>query len=138
MLRDRFCKKSKARSTDRAFFWAITGLALCLTQFLQTVCTAFGKTLGIFTALGLFSATFNQAFLFKAIAATFSNTFGVSAFVGTVRTTFSNGAFGVVTVFFFLRTAASQGLAGFNGLGFVLWDCLFSGWQGKGTGSQDR
>jgi len=133
-------------------------------QFLQTVSTAFGNTLGVGTFIGLFSTTFNQAFLFKAITATFGNSiafqqtigatfnqtflfqavatvfgqaFGVGAFVGLFRAILSNGAFGVVTVLFFLRTAASDGLAEMSGVGFDLWGGLFGGWQGKSTGSQD-
>lgn len=107
-------------------------------QFLQTVRTAFGNTLGVSAVVGLVSTAFYQAFLFQAITATFDNAFGISTFVGVFRTIFCNSAFGVVTVFVFLRTAASQGLAGLNGLSFVLWGSLFSGWQGKSTGSQDR
>ncbi len=107
-------------------------------QFLQTISTAFGNAIGVGAFVGLFSTAFYQTFLFKAITATFSNAFGVSTFVGVFRTIFCNGAFGVVTVFVFLRTAASQGLAGLNGLSFVLWGGLFSGGQGKGAGSQDR
>ncbi|CAI2794880.1 Putative membrane protein [Pseudomonas [fluorescens] SBW25] len=157
-------KKSKARSTDRAFFWATTGLALCLMQFLQTVCTAFGNTFGVGAFVGLFSAAFNQTFLFQAITAAFGNSvtflqavstafnqaflfeavaaifgqaFGVSAFVGVFRTVFSNSAFGIVTVLVFLRTAAGQRLVEVNGVGFDLWSDLFGSWQGKGAGSQD-
>ena len=120
-------------------------------QFLQTVSTAFSNAFGVSTFVGLFSATFYQAFLFQAITATFSNAFGVGAFVGlfsaafyqtflfqAVATVFSNSAFGVVTVFIFLRTAAGQGLARLNGLSFVLWGGLFSGWQGKCARSEDR
>lgn len=133
-------------------------------QFLQTVSAAFGNTLGVGTIVGLFSATFNQAFLFKAITATFGNSiafqqaisatfnqtflfqavatvfgqaFGVSAFVGLFRAIFSHSAFGVVTVLFFLRTAASDGLAEMCSVGFDLWSGLFGSWQGKGTGSQN-
>lgn len=163
-MRDKVYKKSKARSADRAFLWATTGLALCLMQFLQTVCTTFGNTFGVGAFVGLFSTAFDQAFLFEAITATFGDSvtfqqaistafnqtflfqavatvfgqaFGVSAFVGLFRTIFSNSAFGVVTVLFFLRTAASDSLAVMNGVSFDLWGGLFGGWQGKGTGSQD-
>jgi len=97
MLRDRLYKKSKARSADRAFFWATTGLALSLMQFLQAISTTLGNTFSVGTLVGLFRATFNQTFLFQAITATFGNTFGVGAFVGVFRTVFSNGAFGVIT-----------------------------------------
>ena len=120
-------------------------------QFLQTVCTAFSNAFGVSAFVGLFSTTFYQTFLFQAITATFSNAFGVSAFVGlfsaafyqaflfqAVTTVFSYSAFGVVAVFVFLRTAAGQGLARLNGLSFVLWGGLFSGWEGKCARSQDR
>ena len=117
-------------------------------QYLQTVSAAFGNTLGVGTIVGLFSATFNQAFLFKAITATFGNsiafqqaisaTFNQTFLFQAVATVFSHSAFGVVAVFIFLRTAAGQGLARLNGLSFVLWGGLFGGWQGKSAGSQDH
>jgi hypothetical protein len=107
-------------------------------QFLQTVSTTFSNTLGVGAFVGLFSTTFNQTFLFQAVAAVFGYTIGVSAFVGLLRTIFSNGTFGVVTVLLFLRPATGEGLAELNGIGFDLWDRLFSGRQGKGTGSEDR
>ena len=106
-------------------------------QVLQTVGTAFSNTFCIGTFVGVFSTTFNQAFFFQAVAAVFGHAFGVSAFVGLFRTIFSYSAFGVVTVLFFLRTAASDGLAEMSGVGFDLWGGLFGGWQGKSTGSQD-
>ena len=102
-------------------------------QFLQTVSTAFNNAFGVSAFVGLLSTAFYQAFLFQTITATFSNAFGVSTFVGlfsatfyqaflfqAVATVFSNGAFGVVTVFVFLRTAAGQGLARLNGLSLSL------------------
>lgn len=106
-------------------------------QVLQTVGTAFSNTFCIGTFVGVFSTTFNQAFFFQAVVAVFGHAFGVSAFVGLFRTIFSNGAFGVVTVLLFLRPATGEGLAELNGIGFDLWDRLFSGRQGKGTGCQD-
>jgi len=131
-------------------------------QFLQTVSTAFGNGVAFLQTvsaafgygvafLQTVSSTFNQAFLFQAITAIFSDALGVGTVVGlfsaalyqaflfqAITAILSNGAFGVVAVFIFLRTAASQGLAGLNGLGFILWGGLFRSWQGKGTGSQDR
>lgn len=90
-------------------------------QFLKTVGTAFSNAFGVGTFVGLFSTAFDQTFLLQTVVAIFSY-----------------GAFGVITVFVFLRTAASHGLAGLHGLGFVLWGGLFGSWQGKGAGSQDR
>ena len=72
-MRDKVYKKSKARSADRAFLWATTGLALCLMQFLQTVCTTFGNTFGVGAFVGLFSTAFDQAFLFEPITTTFGD-----------------------------------------------------------------
>lgn len=90
-------------------------------QFLQTVSTAFGNTFGVSAFVGLFCTTFYQTFLLQAIEAIFSHS-----------------TFGIVTVFFFLRTTASHSLAGLHGLGFILRGGLFGGWQGKSAGSQDR
>ena len=72
-VREWVYSKAKARSVDRAFLSASTGLALCFVQFFQAVSTTFGNTFGVGAFVGLFSTAFNQAFLFQAITATFSN-----------------------------------------------------------------
>ena len=96
-------------------------------HFFQTVGTAFGNEFALLQAV---RATFNQAFLFQAITATFGDEF---AFLQTVRATF-NQAF----LFQAIATTFGNGLTDVRGVSLGLRDGLFSSWQGKSAGGQDR